>query len=228
LVRERYSAIQRQISEACRRVDRDASSVEIVAITKGRAVDAIKEAFDAGLIHIGESRVQETREKFSVLRPLVVGFRPIHWHLIGHLQTNKIRDAVELFDLIQSVDSVRLAEAIDKEAARQEKLQDILLEIKTSGETTKYGIFPDDAVKAYQAIAGLKHVRVLGLMTIAAIVPHAEDARPYFKALKLVFDTINLGTDRPLSILSMGMTDDFEVAVEEGSTMVRLGRALFE
>jgi len=147
--------------------------------------------------------------------------------LVGHLQTNKVKDAVRIFDLIQSVDSLRLAAEIDKQAAKINKIQDILIEIKTSPEATKFGLKPNAAIEVIKEIAQLKNINMKGLMTIAPLVDEPEKTRPYFRQLRELRDYLR-AMNYELGILSMGMTDDFEVAIEEGSNMVRIGRAIFE
>jgi pyridoxal phosphate enzyme (YggS family) len=150
--------------------------------------------------------------------------------MVGHLQTNKVKDALNLFDLIQSVDSLNLAQEIDRQAAKIHKIQDILIEVKTSPEATKFGLKPDETVEVIKEMAKLKNINIKGLMTIAPIVDNPEKTRPYFKTLRILKDKINslTLTTYPLTLLSMGMTDDFEIAIEEGSNMVRIGRAIFE
>jgi pyridoxal phosphate enzyme (YggS family) len=150
--------------------------------------------------------------------------------MVGHLQTNKVKDAVKIFGLIQSVDSLHLAREIDRQAAKINKIQDILIEVKTSPEATKFGLKPDEAVEVMKEIAELKNISIKGLMTIAPIVDNPGKTRPYFRLLRELRDKINeLRTpNSELQTLSMGMTDDFEVAIEEGSNMVRVGRAIFE
>jgi PLP dependent protein len=154
----------------------------------------------------------------------------LHWHMIGHLQTNKVKDAVRIFDLIQSVDSMRLAEAISKEASRINKVQDVLIEIKTSSEAAKFGAAPEEAAALLAGAGQLDAIRIKGLMTIAPAVEDPKKARIYFRQLKSILDAHNARCPEALRLkeLSMGMSDDFEVAVEEGATMVRIGRALFQ
>jgi len=204
-------------------------SVEIVAVTKGREIHEIEEAITAGISNIAENKVQEAIGKFQSLGGNFAG-RRLKWHMVGHLQTNKARDAVGLFDLIHSVDSLRLAAQIDKEAAKINKLQEVLIEVKTSPEATKFGFTPEETADALKAIAELKHIKVKGMMTIAPMAGNSEEARPYFRSLRQLRDKISdmrlAGLD--LQILSMGMTDDFQVAIEEGSNMIRLGRAIFD
>jgi PLP dependent protein len=210
--------VQARIAAACRRVNRDPAGVTLVAVTKGRPVEDIRQVLEAGIFDIGENKIQEAAGKFEALSGLVKGSQPVRWHMIGHLQTNKVKEAVRMFDLIHSVDSLHLAQEIDKQAAKAGKVQEILIEVKTSPEATKYGIGPQDAGSLIGSIAPLAHVRLAGLMTMAPAGGTAESARPYFRALR--------GLGQP--VLSMGMSDDFEVAVEEGATIVRVGRALFE
>lgn len=198
-------------------------AITIVAVTKGRTVEQIKEVIAAGITDIGENRVQEALIKYNELYAIRSTLYATRWHMVGHLQTNKVKEAVKIFDLIQSVDSLYLAQEIDKEAGKVNKIQDILIEIKTSPEAAKFGIKPDEAIGVIKEIAKLKNINLKGLMTIAPIVDNVENTRPYFKMLRELKDKINT-----LHILSMGMTDDFQIAIEEGSNMVRLGRAIFE
>jgi pyridoxal phosphate enzyme (YggS family) len=189
----------------------------------------IYEAIDAGVRNIGENRVQEALCKYDPVEAYAEK-KGIHltWHMIGHLQTNKAKEAVRIFDLIHSVDSERLAAEIDRQAAGAKKVQDILLEVNVSQESTKCGFSCEEAVKAGHKIAALKNVRLKGLMTIAPIVDDCGKARPYFQRLRELKEKMNQSVDPPLTVLSMGMTDDFQVAVQEGATMVRIGRGIFE
>ena len=228
MIKENVSSIRKRIALVCSKFNRDFNSIKVVAVSKGSASEQIKEAFEAGITDIGENRVQEALTKYnSVLRtPYSVQTR---WHMVGHLQTNKVKEAVRIFDLIHSVDSIRLAKEIDKESAKINKIQNLLIEIKTSPEATKFGLKPDEAVEVMKKIAELKNVSIKGLMTIAPIVDNPEKTRPYFMMLKeLLFKINRLGIlNYELKTLSMGMTDDFEVAIEEGSNMIRVGRAIF-
>jgi pyridoxal phosphate enzyme (YggS family) len=210
--------VQARISAACRRVNRDPAGVTLVAVTKGRPVEDIWQVFEAGIFDIGENKIQAAAEKYVAVGRLVKAPQPVRWHMVGHLQTNKVKDAVRIFDLIHSVDSLRIAQEINKQAAKIGKVQDILIEVKTSPEETKYGVSLRELGNLLEAIAPLANVRLKGLMTMAPAGETAESSRIYFRALR------GLGQ----SVLSMGMSDDFEVAVEEGATLVRVGRALFE
>lgn len=230
MVRDNVRKIKERISSVCSKINRDPQSITIVGVAKGRTVGQIREAITAGITDIGENRVQESFLKYKELTSDINGPLPIKWHLVGHLQTNKVKEAVKLFDLIHSVDTLRVAWEIDKQAALINKVQDILVQIKSSFEATKFGLKPDEAIKTIEEIAKLKNINIRGLMTIAPIVDNPEKTKPYFRLLRELRDKINaLRTmNYELKTLSMGMTDDFEVAIEEGATIVRLGRAIFE
>ena len=205
-------------------------SVTLVVVSKGRGIEEIKEAIEAGITDIGENKVQEALSKYSLLS--TIDYRPstIKWHMVGHLQTNKVKDAVKIFDLIQSVDSFYLAQEIDKQAVKINKVQDILLEVKTSPEATKFGIDPEEVIEVAKQVCGLKNIKIKGLMTVAPAVDNPEKTRPYFRMLRELRDKINQlsAFSLQLSVLSMGMTDDYRIAIKEGATMIRLGRAIFE
>jgi hypothetical protein len=231
MVKENLLKIKERISLICPKINRDPRSVIIVAVSKGRTSEEIKEVIEAGIHDIGENKVQEALVKFNELRTQeLANSRTIKWHMVGHLQTNKVKIAVKIFDLIHSVDSLDLAAEIDKQAARINKIQDILIEVKTSPEATKFGLKPEEAVEVIPEIVKFKNINIKGLMTIAPIIDNPEKTRPYFRKLRELRDEINaLSTvSSQLSTLSMGMTDDFEIAIEEGSDTVRLGRAIFE
>jgi pyridoxal phosphate enzyme (YggS family) len=229
MVKDNIIEIRKRISLACSKVDRDPGAITIVAVSKGRTPEQIKQAVQAGLTDIGENKVREALLKHRLLSTVNSELSTIKWHMVGHLQSNKVKEAVEIFDLIQSVDSLRLAEEIDKQAARIRKIQDILIEVKTSAEESKFGLKPEETIKVIKEVAKFKNISIKGLMTIAPIVDNPQDARPYFRMLRELKDRINsLSTvNRELLTLSMGMTDDFEVAIAEGSNMVRIGRAIF-
>jgi len=230
MIKDNLLKIKERILSACLRGNQDPASITIVAVSKNRTVEEIREAIASGLSDIGENKVKEALKKYYELRDTSYELRKIKWHLIGHLQTNKVRTAIRIFDLIESVDSLRLALEINKEAEKINKVQDILMEVKTSPETTKYGFRPEDAVDAAKEISRLNNVSLKGLMTIAPLVDIPEKTRPYFRQLRELRERINESrvTSHELRILSMGMSDDFEVALEEGSTMVRIGRLIFE
>ena len=230
MIRENLLKIKEGISLICSKINQDPNGITIVAVTKGRTVEQIKEAIEAGITDIGENKVQEAISKYNDLQLKAYSLKPIKWHMVGHLQTNKVKEAVKIFDLIHSVDSLRLAVEINKQAAKIDKTQDILIEIKTSPEATKFGLERGEAIEVIKEIAKLKNLNIKGLMTIAPVVDNPKKAHPYFRQLKELQEEINQlsTTNYQLSTLSMGMTDDFEVAIEEGSNMVRLGRAIFE
>jgi PLP dependent protein len=218
--------IQGRISSICSKANRNRQDITLIAVSKGRPVGEIEEVLSRGIRDIAENRVQEATIKFQGLE--ASGYE-LRTHLVGHLQTNKAKEAVKIFNLIHSVDSLRLAKELDKQAAGIDKVQDILVEVKTSYEESKYGFSPQEVVEVLKQMAFLKNIRILGMMTIAPVADNPEAARPYFRQLRQLQDKINeLGIiGYELKILSMGMSDDFEVAIEEGSTMLRLGRALF-
>ena len=231
MIKENVSRIRQRILKVCSKINQDPGKITIIAVSKGRALEQIKQAVEAGITDIGENRVQEAIIKYNeLITSELENSRTIKWHMVGHLQTNKVKDAVKIFDLIQSIDSMRLAEEIDKEAAKINKIQDILIEIKTSPEESKFGLKADEAIKVITGLTKFKNINIKGLMTIAPIVDDPEKTRPYFRMLRELRNMINgsavMGYE--LGVLSMGMTDDFEIALEEGSNMVRLGRAIFE
>ena len=207
--------VQRRIDRACERSHRSSDEITLVAVTKGFEAQAIRAAFDSGIRDFGENRVQEAEGKIAQL----IDLRPaVTWHMVGHLQSNKAKIAVELFDIIHSVDSVRLAEILNR---RVEKPLPVLLEVNVSGEATKGGFSVGETEAAVKEIRQLPNLKVLGLMTVAPFVADTEEVRPVFRKLRELRDSLGL------KHLSMGMTDDFEVAVEEGATMLRIGRAIF-
>jgi pyridoxal phosphate enzyme (YggS family) len=237
MIRENVLRIKESISLVCSKINRDPNSVTIVAVSKGRDPEQIKDTVKVGIADIGENRVQEALTKYKNLMSDARYLTPIKWHMVGHLQTNKVKDAVKIFDLIQSVDSLYLAAEIDKQAAKINKVQDILIEVNTSAESTKFGLDPDKLSETVTQITHLKNLNVKGMMTIAPVVDNPEKTRPCFRMLRELRDEVNkfgiwklacLPDRQGFGILSMGMTDDFEVAIEEGSNMVRLGRAIFE
>lgn len=222
MIKENLQKVRERISAVCFRADRSPDSVTIVCVSKGRGLDEIKEAIDAGISDIGENKAQEAELKYEQLSSIAHSLSPIKWHMVGHLQTNKVKDAVRIFDLIHSVDSVHLADSINREAVKINKAQDILIEVKTSPEATKFGVKPEEILKIAGELNRFKSINIKGFMTIAALVDNPQKARPYFKMLRELRDKI----DKRM-VLSMGMSDDFEVAIEEGADIVRLGRAIF-
>ncbi len=203
------------------------NEITIIAASKGRSAEEIEETIAAGITHIGENKVQEALLKYQDLSALTKS-KQVKWHMIGHLQTNKVKDAVKIFDMIQSVDSIRLAAEINKHAAKINKIQDVLLEINVSVQMSKFGFKPSEAVNVAGEISKFKNISLKGLMCIAPVVKNPEETRQYFRMLRELMEKINISTNQQLTSLSMGMTNDFEIAIEEGSNMIRLGRAIFE
>jgi len=217
------AAVKQRIAAAAERGQRSPDSVKLLAVTKTVPVPVIEEAIRAGITALGENYVQEAREKIAIIG------RSIPWHMIGHLQTNKAKYAVTLFDYVHSVDRLDLAAEIDTRAGRAGRQINILIEINVSGEKTKNGIPAGKAVALLQDLSAMQHIAVKGLMTMAPYSDDPETSRPYFRELKnLQQNIIRAGiTGIHMEELSMGMTDDFDVAVEEGATLVRIGRAIF-
>ena len=225
MIADNVRRVRERIAAAAARAGRSGGDVELLAATKGRSVAEIEEAVSAGVRAIGENRVQEAAAKFPALRGRV------SMHMIGHLQRNKVRNALGIFDLIHSVDSVRLAEEIEREAARAGGAARVLIEVNVSGEDQKFGVAPDGLPALLDAAAGLAHIRVEGLMAMAPFSEDAEASRPFFIFRRLRrLPAAAARTERPrveMRRLSRGMTQDFETAVEEGATIVRVGAAIF-
>jgi hypothetical protein len=214
-------AVRQRVSAAAQRSGRDPASVTIMAVSKSQPPDRIRAAAEAGLSLFGENRVQEAKVKISQCPA------PLRWQMIGHLQSNKCRDAVSLFSMIQSVDSLALAVEINKWAAHFAKTMPVLLEVNIAGESSKYGCSAQQLLAVLPQINALPRLEVHGLMTVAPFSVDPEKARPVFRRLRELQAECERLLGAPLPVLSMGMTGDFEVAVEEGATMIRLGSALF-
>ena len=215
--------VRQRIAAACQRAGRAPDDVRLVAVTKSVGADAIRALHTLGATDVGENRVQDALGKQDALG----GKLGLRWHMIGHLQTNKVRHALGLFDAVDSVDSLRLAQEVERRAAVEGLCVPVLVECNVSGEDTKFGVRPAELVLLLDAIRPFAHVRVEGLMTMAPFVADAEAARPVFAALRELAAQAREQTGLALPHLSMGMTQDFEVAIEEGATMVRIGTALF-
>lgn len=216
-----FDTVRNRIQGACARAGRDPAAVSLVAVSKGQPPQAVRAAAELGQPLFGENRVQEAKAKIE----LCPGH--VRWHLIGHLQSNKCRDAVALFTMIESVDSLSLAQEINKWGDKEAKTMPILLEVNIAGESTKFGFKPAHLLEVFNQINALPRVEIHGLMTIAPWVPEAEKARPIFRQLRELKEQCEKILGAPLPHLSMGMSGDFEVAIEEGATMVRIGSALF-
>ena len=223
LIKDKFEKVVEKLAQAAQRSGRSLSDVSIVAVTKGAALPAILEAQQCGIKLFAENRVQDAQEKI----PLVTG---AEWHMIGHLQTNKIKAALPLFQCIQSIDSVRLAKEVHEALLPENRVMPVLLEVHVSPEPQKFGFKPEEIYSAADEIRALTQLDVQGVMGIAPNTDDMEARRAAFKKLKGVFTVLkSMKSDRfQMKTLSMGMSDDFETAVEEGSNMVRLGRALFK
>jgi pyridoxal phosphate enzyme (YggS family) len=212
--------VQQRVAAACARTGRDPSSVTLVTVSKGHPVDVVRAAVDLGVSLFGENRVQEAKIKISQCPSR------LQWHLIGHLQSNKCRDAVHFFAMIQSVDSLPLAREINKWAEKSAKTMPVLLEINVAGESSKFGYLAENVLAELKEINALPKIEVHGLMTVAPWTQEAEKTRPVFRRLRELKGQCEDILGAPLPQLSMGMSGDFEVAVEEGATMIRLGTAV--
>lgn len=223
MVKENLAEVEARICEACKRAGRDRNEVTLVAVSKTKPIEMIEEAMEAGIIDFGENKVQELTYKEAEIQA------PLNWHLIGHLQRNKVKYIVDKVHLIHSVDSLRLAEQINLEAEKKNIICPILIEVNVAKEESKFGIYPEDTLELVTAISLLPHVKVRGLMTIAPFVENPEENRIHFRNLKkLNIDIKSKNIDNiDMDILSMGMTGDFEIAIEEGATHVRVGTGIF-
>lgn len=223
MVRENLEEVKKRILEACKRVGRDSKEVTLVAVSKTKPVSMIEEAYAERIRDFGENKVQELCDKNQILP------EDIRWHMIGHLQRNKVKQVIDKTVLIHSVDSLRLAKQIEQEAAKKNIVVDILLEVNVAEEESKFGFHLAETEQAIIEISNFSHIKMKGLMTIAPFVENSEQNRPIFKKLNKFFvdmqgkniDNVNM------SILSMGMTGDYEIAIEEGATLVRVGTGIF-
>ena len=213
-------AVRARMAAACERAKRDPATVTLVTVTKGHSPEKVRAAVEAGLTLFGESKVQEAKAKI----PLCPG--RLRWHMIGHLQTNKCRDAVHLFDMIESVDSLHLAQAINETAHKMAKSLPVLLQVNVAGESSKFGYSPGQVLDDLEQINALPRLEIHGLMTIAPYAVDPEKARPVFRRLRELKNQCEERLGAPMAHLSMGMSGDFEVAIEEGATLVRIGTAL--
>jgi PLP dependent protein len=216
----RLSRVYDALAAAAQKAGRNVSEIELLAVSKTQPVEAIQDAMRAGVTAFGENKVQEARGKIESLGRGV-------WHLIGHLQSNKAKDAVRLFDSIDSVDRTELAEEINSRAETFGKTQNVLLQVNIAGESTKFGCAPESARALAEAINALPRLCLRGLMTVPPFSPEPEKSRAYFAGLRELRDQIETDSGFKLPVLSMGMSGDFDVAIEEGSTCVRIGTALF-
>lgn len=225
---ENIETIKKQISGSALRAGRKPEDITLIAVTKTVSAESVKQAIGLGLKIFGENRVQEAKEKILSFKEYFSQSpdKKIEWHLVGHLQKNKAKPAVELFDMIHSVDSVELAEELDKQAKKISKKQKILVQVKLSAEETKHGILKENLLQLIQGIMQMENLNILGLMTIPPFFDEPEMARPFFRNLRELRDEMN-SKGFNLKELSMGMSNDFQTAIEEGATMVRIGTGIF-
>ena len=223
MLKENLKNVQNNIKKACERVGRKPEEVTLVAVSKMKPLSDIEELLETGQLEYGENYVQELCDKYENIS------KPVHWHMIGHLQTNKVKYIIDKVDLIHSVDSVKLAETIEKEAAKHNLTANILIEVNVAQEESKFGLKTEEVLPFIEKIANFEHIKVCGLMTIAPFVDNPEENRHIFANLhKLSVDINEKNIDNVyVNILSMGMTNDYEVAIEEGATMVRVGTGIF-
>ena len=222
-IKNNLEIINKKIKKAALKVNRNPEEIKLVTVTKTATTEQIEEAINAGIKIIGENRVQDAKKKYQIITA------EVEWHLIGHLQTNKAKYAVEIFNCIHSVDSIKLAQEIDKRSLQFGKIMDVLVEVNVSGEETKYGIKSEEVETFLEEISEFPRIRIRGLMTIAPIVEDKEEVRPYFRKLRELSEKIKSKNIENIKMdyLSMGMTEDFEIAIEEGANMVRIGRGIF-
>ena len=240
MIQENIAVVLQNIEAACRKSNRNLEEVTLIAVSKTKPMELLKKAYEAGMREFGENKVQELCDKQENETFLRAGLEneilvskkksdEIHWHMIGHLQRNKVKYLVDKVKLIHSVDSLRLAEQIDQEAKKKGVIVDILIEINIADEESKFGVKPEDAEALIREISCLSSIRVKGLMTVAPYTENAEENRPYFKKMHQLYVDINQKNIDNISMdtLSMGMTGDYMVAIEEGATMVRVGTGIF-
>lgn len=220
---ENYNEVHGRVKAACNKVSRNESDVTLIAVSKTKPASDIEELYNYGVRDFGENKVQELTLKYEILP------KDIKWHLIGHLQTNKVKYIVDKVYLIHSVDSVKLAQQIEKEASKKDVIVNILVQVNVAGEDTKFGLDCEETIKNVETIARFPHIRIKGLMTIAPFVENGEQNRKYFNELKqLSVDIQKKNIDNVcMDMLSMGMSGDFETAIEEGATLVRVGTSIF-
>ncbi len=212
-----------RVKDATSTSNQELNDIQLIAVTKTIDVNVIKEAINLGVLHIGENKVQELTRKYEEIGDIV------KWHLIGHLQRNKVKYIIDKVDLIHSLDSLRLAKEINKRAKNIDRIMECLLQVNVSGETTKHGVDPKDVKNFLKEIAPLDNIKIVGLMTMAPHVENKEESRQYFKKLKEMYEEIsdmNL-QNIEMKYLSMGMSNDYEIAVEEGANIIRVGRSIF-
>ncbi len=223
MLKHNFEAVEEKIQAACKRAGRKREEITLIAVSKTKPVEMLQEAYNLGNRIFGENKVQEIVDKYDALP------NDISCHMIGHLQRNKVKYIIDKVTLIHSVDSLRLAETIEKEAAKKGITADILIEVNAAREDTKFGVLPEKAEELVSDISSLPHIRIKGLMTIAPFVDNPEENRIYFQRLRNL--AVDIGENKSdnvtMGVLSMGMTNDYEIAIEEGATMIRVGTGLF-
>lgn len=223
MLKEQLNEVEQNIQQACDKVSRSREDVTLIAVSKTKPISVLQEAYNLGVRVFGENKVQELTEKYEALP------KDIHWHMIGHLQTNKVKYIVGKTALIHSVDSLHLAKEIEKQATKNNVIVPILIEVNIAEEESKFGIHKEETIALVRELAQMEHVHIRGLMTIAPYVENPEDNRPYFRAIRqLSVDIKQENIDNVnMDVLSMGMTGDYMVAIEEGATIVRVGTGIF-
>lgn len=223
MIAENLKKVEEKICAACKRAGRKREEITLIAVSKTKPIEMIKEAMQENILEFGENKVQEMTNKIEQMK------EPLHWHFIGHLQRNKVKYIVDKVFLIHSVDSVRLAKQISQEAEKKQIICNILLEVNIANEVSKYGLKPNEVIEAAKQIAVLPYIHIQGLMTVAPFVENSEENRIHFQNMKkLMVDIKQKNIDNiSMDILSMGMTNDYEIAIEEGATMIRIGTGIF-
>lgn len=223
MIADQIREVEKEIAAACKRAGRDPGEVTLIAVSKTKPIEMLEEAYEAGARYFGENKVQELLEKYDQLP------EDVHWQMIGHLQRNKVKQVIGKAELIHSVDSMRLAEEIDKESAKKGIVTDLLLEVNMAKEESKFGFMPEEVLDFVRAADRFTNIQIKGLMTIAPFVADPEENRIHFSNLQKLF--VDIGKEKVnnvnMSVLSMGMSNDYIVAVEEGATMVRVGTKIF-
>ena len=223
-MKNRIEQVKKRIKDTAEACKRPMASIRLLAVSKTMPAEVVQDAIEAGILNLGENYIQEAREKINALSAY-----PVTWHFIGHLQSNKAKYAVRLFDLIHSVDSLKLAQELNKYANKNDKIQAILIQVNVAKEVSKSGVYVEDTLQLLKEVSRLENIAVKGLMTMPPFFNAPEKARPYFTALRELRDQIKMEAISNISMdeLSMGMTGDFETAIEEGATIVRIGTAIF-
>lgn len=228
-IAENIKAVEERIAAAAAKSGRKPEEILLLAVSKTKPVELIGEAVQAGLLSLGENKVQEIMEKYEPMQQYAPEGERIHWHLIGHLQTNKVKYIIDKVDMIHSVESLKLAAEIEKRAAQHGRIMDILIEVNMAEEESKFGVKPEDTENLLREIAQMAHIRVRGLMTVAPFVENEEENREVFRKMRELLVDINAKKidNIKMDTLSMGMTGDYAVAIEEGATIVRVGTGIF-